>query len=262
MSSLSEQSDRAQAAEFYDFAQPYRGRRDVDFYVALARECGGPVLEIGCGTGRILIPTAREGVEIVGLDNSEPMLSICGNKLLREAPEVQSRIELERGDMRRFDLGAAFSLVTIPFHAFHNMTTIDEQLSCLASIHTHLVEGGRLALDLFTPDLGRLANDDRAEQEEPFVMPDGRRVARSHRVVSGDLSNQVQNVRLIYDITHANGRTERIEHAFPFRYFFRFEVEHLLARSGFEVEHLYGGFDKSPFGPKHPGELIFVARKA
>ena len=93
------------------------------------------------------------------------------------------------------------------------------------------------------------------------MMPDGRRVVRSHLLGSHDLSNQLQDVRLIYDITHVDRRIEHLEHAFRFRYVFRLEVEHLLVRSGFEVEHLYCDFDKSPVGSRNPGELIFVARK-
>ena len=263
MSGLSDQDHGALAAEFYDFVHPDGGSRDIDFYVGLARELGGPVLEIGCGTGRVLIPTAREGIEIVGLDNSEAMLLNCEKKLLREAAEVRARVQLERGDMRDFDLGRAFGLITMPFRPFHSMITIDEQLSCLASISTHLTEGGRLAFDLFTPGLGLLAEDKPGErqQEEPWMMPDGRRVVRSHLLGSHDLSNQLQDVRLIYDITHVDRRIEHLEHAFRFRYFFRLEVEHLLVRSGFEVEHLYCDFDKSPVGSRNPGELIFVARK-
>lgn len=88
-------------AEFYDYVIPYRDRRDVGFFVAMARQAGGPVLELGCGTGRVLIPTARAGVEIVGLDVSAPMLAVCREKLSRKPEEVQARVRLVRAD--RFD---------------------------------------------------------------------------------------------------------------------------------------------------------------
>ena len=68
-------------------------------------------------------------------------------------------------------------------------------------------------------------------------------------------------VELLYDVTHADGHEERLVHAFPMRYLFRFEAEHLLARCGFAIEALYAGFDKSPYGSAYPGELVFVARK-
>jgi SAM-dependent methyltransferase len=254
----------ALAAEFYDETVPYRDRQDVAFYVEMAREPGGPVLEIGCGTGRVLIPTARAGIEIVGLDLSPRMLTLCREKLSREPADVQARAQLVQADMRDFDLGRQFSLVTTPFRPFQHLITVDDQMSCLASIRRHLVDGGRLILDLFDPDLNRLVDEkylSEQEEEEPFTMPDGRRVVRRSRIGSRDLSNQVQDVELIYYVTHPDGRQERLVHAFPFRHLFRFEAEHLLERSGFEVEDVFADFDKSPCGSKYPGELIFVARK-
>ena len=105
----------AVVAEFYDYVVPYRERRDVDFFVELARQSGGPVLEIGSGTGRVLIPTARAGVEIVGLDSSASMMEVCRAKLAHEPQEVQTKVQLVEGDMRQFDLGREFRLVTVPF---------------------------------------------------------------------------------------------------------------------------------------------------
>jgi len=257
--------DRDFVAEFYDHVGPYRDRQDVPFYVGMARESGGPVLEIGCGTGRVLIHTARAGVEVVGLDSSENMLALCREKLSREREEVRSRVELSRGDMRRFDFGRTFGLITTPFRPFQHLITVEDQLSCLACVGRHLADGGVFVLDLFNPDLSRLVDEkymDEQDVEEPFTMPDGRRVTRRHRWAARDPFNQVQDVELIYYVTHPDGREERLVHAFPFRYLFRFEVEHLLARSGFQVEEVYADFDKSPYGSKYPGELIFVARKA
>src|SRR3990170_3104384 len=139
--------ERDFVAEFYDHVVPYRERQDVAFYVEMARESGGPALEIGCGTGRILLPTARAGIDIVGLDGSELMLAICRKRLSSEPSEVKSRVQLVRGDMRRFDLGRTFSLITTPFRPFQHLITVEDQLSCLGCIHRHLVDGGRFILD-------------------------------------------------------------------------------------------------------------------
>ncbi len=79
--------------------------------------------------------------------------------------------------------------------------------------------------------------------------------------MSHDRFNQVNRVELLYYVTHPDGREERLVHAFAMRYLFRFEVEHLLARGGFEVEHVYSDYDGSPYGSRYPGDLIFVARK-
>jgi hypothetical protein len=92
-------------------------------------------------------------------------------------------------------------------------------------------------------------------------MPDGRVVRRMHRTVSRDLFHQVNDQELIYNITHPDGRKEQVVHSFKMRYLFRFEVEHLLARSGFVVEAVYADFARNPYGTKYPGELLVLARK-
>lgn len=252
-------------AEFYDFVEPYRARPDLDFYTELARESGGPVLEIGCGTGRVLIPVARAGVKITGLDLSPQMLEVCRANLARESGDVQARVTLHPGDMRDFDLGRTFALATTPFRAFQHLETVKDQLSCLAAIRRHLQPSGRLVLDLFNPSLTFLTSEARLEEwgDEPeMVMSDGRRVRRRFRIARRDWFSQIQDSEIIYYVTHPDGSEERLVHAFPMRYIFRFEAEHLLARSGFEVEALYADFEKNPYGTTYPGELIFVARRA
>ena len=260
----SEDDEYASIADLYDFVLPYREREDVAFFVAAAKDAGGPVLEIGCGTGRVLIPTARAGIEIVGLDASPHMLAVCRDRLRQESAVVQSKVRLVQSDMRAFDLGRAFSLITLPFRPFQHLITVEDQRSCLESIRRHLAEDGRLVLDLFNPSLDALVKRHDGEEfgEEPeFSMPDGRRVVRRHKIVDHDRFNQVNHVELVYYVTYPDGRAERLVHSFAMRYLFRFEAEHLLARCGFEVEHLYAGYDRSPFGSTYPGELVFVARK-
>jgi SAM-dependent methyltransferase len=251
-------------AEFYDYVVPYRNRSDVDFFVGLAVESKGSVLEIGCGTGRVLIPTARAGIEIVGLDNSPAMLAVCTEKLKREPQEVQARVRLVQRDMRSFDLKQKFALITTPFRPFQHLVEVEDQLSCLTSIRGHLEKESKLILDLFNPDLRRLAHfaenpEPRWEEEPEFTMPDGRRVIRRIKVTSGHLLDQTLDLELHHDITHPDGRQERLSQYFRTRYFFRFEIEHLLARAGFRVENVYAGYDRSPLGSTYPGELIYVA---
>jgi SAM-dependent methyltransferase len=251
-------------AEFYDYVVPYGNRSDVSFLSDLARRQGGAVLELGCGTGRVLIPTAREGLEIVGLDLSAMMLDICRKKLATETEDVRSRVLLVQGDMRSFDLGRTFSLITTPFRPFQHLTTVEDQMACLGSVHRHLDDDGVFVLDLFNPSLPILLQEDFSKEwgDEPeFTMPDGRRVVRKHRFTKRDLHNQVSDCELIYYVKHPDGRKERLVHDFQMRYLFRYEAEHLLARCGFEIEEVYADYDKSPFGSVDPGELIFVARK-
>lgn len=252
-------------AELYDFVVPYRARQDVDFFVEMARRSGGPVLEVGCGTGRVLLPTARAGVEIVGLDASPSMLAVCRERLSGEPESVQSKVTgLVEGDMRGFEFGREFKLVTIPFRPFQHLVTVEAQMLCLLSIRRHLAADGRLILDIFNPSLPSLADERQLVEhgEEPeFTTDDGRRVVRRALVVSRDYFNQVTDNELIYYVTHPDGREERMVHRFHMRYLFKFEAEHLLARCGFGVEELYADYDKSLYGSKYPGELIFVAKK-
>jgi SAM-dependent methyltransferase len=252
-------------ADFYDWVPPYRDRSDVGFFVSMARESGGPVLELGCGTGRILVPTAEAGIEIVGLDLSKRMLEGCRRRLAGKSEEVRDRVRLVEGEMRDFDLGRTFALITTPFRPFQHLIETEDQISCLRAIHRHLVDGGRLILDLFNPSLHYLVDESHAAEfgDEPsFPVPDGRTVLRRFRMVGRDLCRQVNDVEMIYYVTHPDGREERLVHRFPMRYLFRYEAEHLLARCGFDVDAVYADYERNPFGSKYPGELILVARKA
>jgi SAM-dependent methyltransferase len=256
--------DYALIADMYDHIGPYRDRPDVEFFVAAARAAGGPVLELGCGTGRVLLPTARAGIEITGLDLSRHMLDVCRRQVASEPDGVRSRIHVIEGDMRSFDLDRTFSLVTIPFRPFQHLLTVGDQLSCLASVHRHLDDEGELIIDIFNPSLDFLVRPLIGEvfgEEPEFTTPDGRRIVRSHKILSHDRFAQVSRFELVYDVTHLDGRRERLSHEFPLRYFFRFELEHLLARAGFLVAHLYSDYDKGEYGSRYPGELLVVARK-
>jgi SAM-dependent methyltransferase len=251
----------APIADLYDHVSPYRALTDIGFYVDAARESGGPVLELGCGTGRVLIPTARAGIEITGLDLSSGMLAVCRANLAAEPAAVQGRAQLVQASMTDFHLDRTFRLITIPFRPFQHLLTVDDQLACLACVRRHLAKGGRLVFDLFNPSLEAIVNRPIGEELDPepeFTTPDGRRVVRCHKIVTQDRFQQIGQFELIYDVTYPDGRTERVIHAFGMRYFFRFEAEHLLARAGFQIEHLYAAADKSPYGSRYPGELFFV----
>lgn len=250
-------------AEFYDHVVPYRSRPDVDFYVDLAGAAGGPVLEVGCGTGRILLPCARAGASMVGLDVSPDMLAVLRAALAREPEDVQARVRVIDGDMRAFDLGETFPLIVLPFRSFQHMLTPADQRAALRRIKAHLRPGGTVVLDLFNPSipmLGDAAWGKYPIPEPEFTMPDGRKVTRSFRVLRRDFVNQVQHVEFIIDVAHPDGRSEHRTEAFEVRYLFRYEAEYLLECEGFRVEAVYGGYDRSPFGTTYPGELILVAR--
>jgi SAM-dependent methyltransferase len=255
--------DQPILAELYDLVPGYAKRTDVDFYLQNCAAAGGSILELGCGTGRILIPAAEAGCRITGLDVSEHMLAECRRKLLQKSGSVQSRVQLIQSDMTSFDLTKSFHLITIPFRAFLHMITVDDQLACLRRVNQHLIMGGQLILDVFQVDLKKITNPRATEESEDFAeyeLPDGRRLQRTSRIVAFHRADQVNDIEMIYHLTNLDGTTERIVQAFPFRYVFRYEMEHLLARCGFKVVDLFGNFDRSPLADNSP-EMIFVAEK-
>ncbi len=249
--------------ELYDALPFYNQRRDGEFYLNAAREQGEPVLELGCGTGRVLLPIARAGIRITGFDLSPHMLARLRTKLAEEPREVRGRVELIEGDMTKLDLGRRFRLIAIPFRPFQHLLTVEDQIACLQGVGRHLAPGGRLIFDFFQVDPRGMF--DPAFQKESavkaFELPDGRHVERTERIAAFHRATQINDIELIHNVTHPDGRKERLVDAFPLRYFFRYEVEHLLARCGLRVVALYGDYDCSPLGDTSP-DMIFAAEKA
>lgn len=250
-------------AELYDLVPGYINRVDREFYPHYCVELGGKTLELGCGTGRVLIPVAEAGCEITGLDISKHVLSICQNKLALLDRDIQKRVNLIQSNMTDFNIDNKFNLAIIPFRAFQHLISVDDQLSCLKHINQHLAVNGLLIFDIFQVDLNRINNPRFQEEMEDFPeyeLDDGRRLRRTHRVRAFNTTDQYNDVELIYYLTDKNGVTERIVHAFPMRYFFKAEIEHLLARSGFRLVDLFGDFDKSPNSEKSPEMIIFAEK--
>ena len=254
------------SAGLYDHVGLYRDRQDdVRFYVEQAAAAGGPVLELGCGTGRVLLPSARSGARITGLDRSAPMLSVAREKLGREDAQVRERVRLLEGDMRSFDLGERFALVTIPFRGIQHLLTAGEHLACLDCVYRHLEPGGRLAFDVFNPMLTALVDKSRLSEwgDEPeFTIPAGARVVRRFRLERVDLPRQVQYLEMIYYVTEPDGTSRRLVERFSMRHFFRYEVEHLLARCGFTEVRIDGDFAGTRFDSAgDPAEIVVRARR-
>lgn len=246
-------------ARFYDSIYSYV-REDIPFYVREAEQAGGPVLELGCGTGRVTIPIARAGVDVVGLDNSDAMLDAAKRKI-SEIEGGHGKIVLRLEDMRNFDLKRAFPLVVIPFRGFLELLTVEDQIDCLASVKRHLTPGGRLIFNIFAPDPQMLVED----EDAAFHLRDVTDPETGHTFVIWqqtkiDDFHQVLSVRLMVDDLDRTGAVDRRFYCdYQLRYAHRIEILHLLARCGYEVEELYGGFDYSPFD-EESGEMVWVAR--
>ena len=255
-------SGYACSAYFYDHIPIYSGRDDIPFYSQIARDCGGPVLELGCGTGRVLLELAGLGISVTGLDSSEEMLEICRRKLSSSPDEVSSLVTLMEGDMRDFSLDSTYPLVIVPFRAFQHLLTVEEQLDCLHCVRRHIHREGTFILDLFNPSMEYILDGSRRSEfgeEPPFSLPDGSTVTRRMRNPEVDLAGQVISCEIIYYVLHPDGSQERAVHEFDMRYLFRYEAEHLLERSGFSVTDVYGDFRYGAFGADWPGELILRA---
>jgi SAM-dependent methyltransferase len=254
VSDLDEAYGRA-TARFYDAAyerSPQIGG-DADFYRELAREGAGPVLELGCGTGRVLLRIAEDGFPCSGLDASRHML---------DALRAKSRfpnLRLVHAPMQRFDLGHdRFTLIFAAFRVFQHLYTVEDQLACLACVRRHLAPGGRLAFDVFAPRLARMAAGSRPEEVDVRFELDGESVAR-FAAVTPDPVAQLLDVRFRYERSRDGVVVGSEQAHFRMRWFWRFELEHLLARAGFEEVMMYGDFDRRPIGPDTPA-FIAVAR--
>jgi len=220
---------------------------DAAFYRALAEESGGPVLELGCGTGRVLLPIAALGIPCVGVDASPAMLAAL------RAKNPPPNLELVEGRMETFDLGARrFRLVTAPFRAFLHLLDTASQLSALANIRRHLESGGAFAFDIFDPKLAWISAPGENERLDATFTIDGVETRRFAKVRT-DLATQIMDVTFRFEPAQTDGNT-----TVRLRWFYRYEMEHLLARAGFTDVTLYGGYDRRPWRPE--GETVIVAR--
>jgi SAM-dependent methyltransferase len=266
--------DRASisAAERYDALHADRVA-DVAFYAREAAAAGGPVLEVGCGTGRVSLAIAAAGVRITGLDRDPALLSAAARK--RAATEIspddvgrgegrRGRLTLVCADMRAYAFRRPFAAVVMPFRVFQSMLTVPDQLAALAAAHASLAPGGRLVLDLFDPRLDVLAE----AAEGPAALGETGRSFRDARgrwrervAARYDLGSQIVDLTYVYErLADAGEVAERSFERLRVRYFTRWEFEHLLARAGYEVEALYGGWEGGP--PTPEGEdMIWSARK-
>lgn len=233
---------------------------DVDFYVELARGSGGPVLELGCGTGRISLPIAREGIAVTGIDISPRMIEVAQAKAAKRG--LSERCVFQSGDMAALQLAERFPLVIMPFRSFQSMLATEEQRQALGRVRERLAPGGVFAMDTFNPDVSSLVNDETARLA--YHLKDVERENGGTLVVWGqngwDPVTQVNDIRLIIEEVSDEGVVERrLIRDFEQRYTFRYEMEHLLELSGFDLEAVYGDFDGGPVTGETE-DLVWLAR--
>jgi SAM-dependent methyltransferase len=212
---------------------------DVDFYVELAREAGGPVVELGVGTGRIAIPTAAAGIPVIGIDSSRGMLEVC--RAEAERAGVAELLDLRLGDLRRPPVSERVRLVTSPFRAFLHLADDGDRLDALGAARELLVSGGRFAFDVFEPGADDVDETHaRWIEREPeiFERAEWDTVART----------------LTLSVRGPGGAT-----TMALSWIAPEEWHDLLVRAGFEVEAVYGWFDRRPY--RGGEDTVWVARR-
>ncbi|MFO0758543.1 MAG: class I SAM-dependent methyltransferase [Byssovorax sp.] len=246
------------------YTKTYRGRvEDVRYYVELAAERGGPVLELGCGNGRITIPLGRAGVETWGVDLSPEMLADLRRRLKDEPPEVRARVHVQRGDMRRARTGRRFPLIFCPFNALLHLYTRDDVERFLAGAREQLTPRGELVFDVSMPEPSELARDPgRAYHAPRFRYPDppgeGTMVRYTERF---DYDKVRQILFVAMEFMPMNGGESWMT-PLAHRQFYPQELEALLHYNGFTITAQHGDFFRGPLTPSSATILIHArARK-
>ena len=238
---------------------------EIDFYRKLAletRERGQAVLEIACGTGRVAARLAEAGVQVTGQDLSDDMLDIA-----RKKTEGMENVRWVQGNMRAFDLHESFGLILIPGHSFLFMLSTDDQLSCLQSIYRHLHPGGVLVAHLDHQDLGWLGEigskksgvfESASDRKHPQT---GNTIKQSY-AWSYEGCTQTATLLQHWEELNENGEVIHRWEWEPkhFHCVFRYEMEHLLVRTGFEIMGVYGDFFPHDLG-NDSTEMIWMARR-
>jgi ubiquinone/menaquinone biosynthesis C-methylase UbiE len=249
--------------ELYDVVTPAAFQGDVDWYRRKAQECGGPVLELGAGTGRVTLAIAEAGIPVHALDASEAMLDALRSKLLHQPQAVQDRVIPVQDDMRAFELPERFALVIAPFRTFLHNVTEQDQAACLDRVRQHLRPQGHFAFNVFHPSLEYMA-----QHAGPLAgvwrwagtseLPTGGCVMRSE-ANRYDTVRQVVHSQHRYDEYAANGALVRTSlHRLDLAYLYPADIRRLLAHAGFQQVTISGGFTGREFS-RDVDELVVDA---
>jgi SAM-dependent methyltransferase len=210
---------------------------DVGFYLDEARRSGGPVVELGVGTGRIAVPIAAEGIRVIGIDSSRGMLDVCARRAALAGVEVDLRV----GDLRDPPVRERVPLVICPFRSLLHMHTDEDRRAVLGAVQNLLLSGGRFVFDVFTPATDDIAHThDRWLEREPGIF---------------ELARWDETARtLTLTVRGPDGET-----TMALAWLSVDEWRALLEGAGFEVEACYGWFDRTPF--KGQDDSVWIVRK-
>jgi SAM-dependent methyltransferase len=247
-------------AEYYDADIEYN--RDISFWIDTAKRFGPKILELACGTGRLLIPLAEQGFYIDGIDLSPGMIKECRNKI--EMKKLSDRINVYEDNMADFCLPEKdYGLIFIAFRSFMHLFTQEEQISCLNSISKHLSGNGRLFINVYAPRFDLLIHEKDEEyiEKNSFILPNGNSVKKYERLLVGDIPKQIQKSEYLFEEYNKNGEiVKKTTIPMTTRYTFLFEMKLLLEKCGFMTTNLYGDYDMSEYNGFK--EMIIEAQKA
>jgi SAM-dependent methyltransferase len=238
--------------DLYDVVTAPTLHGDVEWYCDKARLSGGPVLELGAGTGRVTLPMAAAGMSVHALDADSGMLEALRSKVAAQPQDVQARITVVHGDMRTFDLAERFALIACPFRAFlHNLTEAD-QLACLSRVRRHLTPAGRFAFNVFHPSLSFMAQHTGALEgvwrwQRTHDLPSGGWVVLSEATRYDTVIQRVHSLQR-YEVYRPDGALERTSmFRIELAYLYAADIQRLLRAAGFREIAIKGGFDGREF---------------
>ena len=244
---------REEAARYYDMNPD--APRDLDFYRDRIPSPASTILELGCGTGRVLIPLVENCAYIHGVDISAAMISLCQEKLVKaNIPANRARVEV--GDITDLSLDRRFDLITAPYRVFQNLETDAEANGFFDTIRKHLSPGGRCILNVFKPDgdpavmRQEWANQEEYECWEAFA--EAERITCHGKNARMDAHEMVLYPELIYRRYREKDLVEEVTLKIAMRCYYADEVERLITGKGFKILQRWGGYAGEPYdeGPE------------
>lgn len=232
---------------------------DLPVLEAYAARTGGPILELGCGTGRALIPLAQAGYTVTGVDLSPAMLQRARAKA--DASGAAQRITLLAGDYGVVALGGPYKFAFSVMNTFLHLPNQAAQIQALRHWRGHLAPRGLLLIDILHPDVATLAGlDGRLELVRTWTDPQSGHTIVKFLARTVDLAEQILHIHHVYDEINSDGHVQRTIAPYELRYLWRFEAELLLEKAGYAIEAIYGDWNMGAFESASE-RLILVAKR-
>lgn len=239
-------------ADLYDLVTPPSFRGDTEWYRAKARQSGGPVLELGAGSGRITLPIAADGIEVDALEPDHDMLRLLNRKLADAPARVRDLVTVHVADMRAYALSRRFALIIVPFRAFLHNLTDEDRLACLTTARDHLADGGCFAFNVFHPSLEYMAQHAGSSTSTwrrtgTYDRPEGGFVMRSESTRYDTIRQRVDSHHRYEEFGPDGVLTRTFLHRLELAYLYPSDIRRLLKEAGFGRVTIAGGFDGRPF---------------